>query len=122
MTQVKGCESRRAVSLRTVRSRRSAFLWQISLLLLLTAAPIPAEALITVGAVEFPGKAQDVEIVDQFAYVAARSAGLRIIDISNPSAPLEVAIVDTPGTALGVEVVGGFACRRFKNGKTGDRL
>jgi len=110
ITQVKNCECSHVASLRIVRSRRAAFLWKISLLLLLmTAAPIPAEALITVGAMEFPGIARDVEIADQFAYVAAQSAGLRIIDISNPSAPLEVAIVDTPGTAVGVEVVGGFA-------------
>ena len=44
-----------------------------------------------------------------FAYVAAGGAGLRIININEPAAPVEVGFYDTPGTASGVEVWGSMA-------------
>ncbi|UCH33003.1 MAG: carboxypeptidase regulatory-like domain-containing protein, partial [Armatimonadota bacterium] len=37
------------------------------------------------------------------------SAGLRVIDVSDPAAPLEVGFLDTPGTAYHVAVAGGYA-------------
>ena len=37
------------------------------------------------------------------------TAGLRVLDISDPRAPVEVGFVDTPGTAAAVAVVGGYA-------------
>jgi hypothetical protein len=36
------------------------------------------------------------------AYVADVNAGLWVIDVSTPSAPVEVGFYDTPGRALGV--------------------
>ncbi len=36
-------------------------------------------------------------------------AGLRVIDVSTPSAPVEVGFVDTPVDAFGVAVAGGYA-------------
>ena len=35
--------------------------------------------------------------------------GLRVIDVSTPSAPVEVGFLDTPGDASGVAVAGGYA-------------
>jgi hypothetical protein len=36
-------------------------------------------------------------------------AGLRVIDVSNPSSPREVGFYDTPGNARGVAVSGSYA-------------
>jgi hypothetical protein len=43
------------------------------------------------------------------AYVADDVEGLRVIDISTPSTPVEVGFVDTPGNAVGVAVSPGYA-------------
>ena len=43
-----------------------------------------------VGYYDTPGNAFDVHISGSYAYVADRGAGLRIIDISNPSSPYEL--------------------------------
>ena len=44
------------------------------------------------------------------AYVVTGEKGLRVVDVSTPSAPVEVGFVDTPGRALsGVAVAAGFA-------------
>jgi hypothetical protein len=66
-------------------------------------------ALITVGALDTPGQAYDVEVVGDLAYVADGGAGLRVIDIFDPAAPIELGALDTPGIALDVEVVGDLA-------------
>ena len=44
-----------------------------------------------------------------YAYIADDLAGLRIIDISNPSNPFEVGNYDTPGYAHGVAVADSYA-------------
>jgi len=44
-----------------------------------------------------------------YVYVAGDSTGLRVIDISNPSNPVEVGYYDTPGYAMGVAVSGSYA-------------
>ncbi|NRA00125.1 MAG: hypothetical protein HRU01_26785, partial [Myxococcales bacterium] len=72
-------------------------------------SPHPASAIINVGALDTPGWASDVEVVGGLAYVADGSSGLRVIDVSNPAAPVELGALDTPGGALNVEVVGGLA-------------
>jgi len=43
-----------------------------------------------------------------YAYIADSGAGLRIIDVTNPSNPIEVGYCDTPGTAFGVYVAGDY--------------
>ena len=43
------------------------------------------------------------------AYVADDTSGLRLIDVSNPAAPLELGALDTPGEAWDVEVLDGLA-------------
>ncbi|MCL6432257.1 MAG: hypothetical protein K6V36_15585, partial [Anaerolineae bacterium] len=44
-----------------------------------------------------------------YAYVAAHSAGLRVIDVSNPASPTEVGFCATPGYAYDVAVAGRYA-------------
>ncbi len=41
--------------------------------------------------------------------MADRTAGLRVIDVSNPSNPQERGYYNTPGSALGVAVAGSYA-------------
>ena len=44
-----------------------------------------------------------------FAYVVDDTAGLRVIDVSNPISPTEIGFYDTPGWAYGVAVSGNLA-------------
>jgi len=44
-----------------------------------------------------------------YAYVADRDSGLRIINISDPAHPIEAGSHDTPGWAFGVAVAGNYA-------------
>ena len=67
--------------------------------------PLTAPGLIRVGTLDV--SASDVEVVGELAYLAG--SGLRIIDVSNPAAPVELGALDTPGSASGIEVVGGRA-------------
>jgi hypothetical protein len=53
-----------------------------------------------------PGVVRDVAVSGSYAYVADGDAGLRVIDVSNPSSPREVGAYDTPGDAWGVAVSG----------------
>jgi hypothetical protein len=48
-------------------------------------------------------------VAGSYAYVADYDEGLRVIDISDPAAPVEIAVVNTPGYVLGVAVAGGYA-------------
>ncbi len=48
-------------------------------------------------------------VTGNYAYVADGLSGLRIIDVSVPSAPAEVGFYDTSGTAFGVAVAGNYA-------------
>jgi hypothetical protein len=50
-----------------------------------------------------------VAVSGSYAYVADGYAGLRVIDVSNPSSPREVGFYDTPGYASGVAVSGTYA-------------
>ena len=49
---------------------------------------------------------EDVAVSGKFAYVAAGGAGLRVVDISDPSHPTEVGAWDSSGYAEGVAVAG----------------
>ena len=50
-----------------------------------------------------------IAISESYAYAANGEAGLRVIDVSAPSAPVEVGFVDTQGGARDVAVSGGHA-------------
>lgn len=51
---------------------------------------------------------QDVVIEGNYAYVAADSAGLRIVDVSDPTDPVEVGEVESLGTVSNVTVSGNY--------------
>jgi hypothetical protein len=52
---------------------------------------------------------EHTHVSGNYAYVADGGAGLRVIDVSNPTNPREVGFFDTPGTARGVYVSGNYA-------------
>src|SRR5215213_1051798 len=56
--------------------------------------------------ITIPGFANNVDVSGDFAYVAAGSAGLQVVDVSDRRAPRIVGALDTPGNALDVKVVG----------------
>ncbi len=61
------------------------------------------------GGFDTPGKAFNVAISGDFAFVADRSSGLQVIDISDPTQPILVGSYDTPGEAHCVAISGDFA-------------
>jgi hypothetical protein len=56
-----------------------------------------------------PGFARDVAVAGNYAYVAAQSAGLQVIDVSNPADPQRVGGYATGVYAEDVAVSGNFA-------------
>jgi hypothetical protein len=57
-----------------------------------------------IGRLEFPDRVRDVVIKGRHAYVAAEGAGLRIIDLNDPTEPVEVASIDLRGDTNEVEI------------------
>ncbi|MEO0100578.1 MAG: hypothetical protein ABIL04_06220 [candidate division WOR-3 bacterium] len=58
-----------------------------------------------IGSYNTPGLAYGVYVSSPYAYVADGYAGLRVIDISNPTNPQEVGSYDTPDYASGVYIL-----------------
>lgn len=54
------------------------------------------------------GRAQSVAVNENYAFLAYVDQGLRVIDIANPNAPVEVATYDSSGEAIGVDLSGDF--------------
>jgi hypothetical protein len=54
------------------------------------------------------GIPHDVAVQGDYAYVAAQGA-VSVLDISTPAHPVQVAVVDTPGSAEGIAVAGNYA-------------
>jgi hypothetical protein len=52
---------------------------------------------------------RDVVLVGNVAYVASSSAGLQIFDVSDATAPVLLGAYDTPGNAVGLDVLGATA-------------
>jgi hypothetical protein len=71
--------------------------------------PPTSRALITVNTVDVPGPLAGIEVVEGLAYVARQGSGFRIIDVSNPSVPVDVGGLDTPGYAEQIAIHGGLA-------------
>ncbi len=67
------------------------------------------------GFFDTPGYAYATQISWPYAYVADGDRGLRVVNVSNPTAPHEVAYVDTPGEARDVALYNGFAYVADKN-------
>ncbi len=91
----------------SLRCRRVGAL-AAALCLLFCLLPVqPASALITVGVFDTPGTAETSRSSARSPMSPA--SGLRVIDVSDPAAPVEIGAVDTPGSAEAVEVVGEIA-------------
>jgi len=69
----------------------------------------PASPTVLGRTAALPGIVRTVAVAGGYAYVAAGDAGLRVIDVSDPSTPVEVGFYDTPDEARGVAVAGGYA-------------
>ena len=61
---------------------------------------------VPLSVINIPGYANNVDVNGNFAYVAAGSAGLQIVDVSDRSHPRIVSALPTPGNANDVKVVG----------------
>jgi len=62
-----------------------------------------------ISQVSIPGYANMVAVSGKYAYIAAGSTGLQVVDVSNKSAAVVVASLATPGNADDIEVVGNTA-------------
>jgi hypothetical protein len=62
-----------------------------------------------IGFYDSPGSATNVTVSGRYAYVTDGEAGLRIVDISVPSHPVEVGYYNTSGSAEAVTVSGQYA-------------
>ena len=56
-----------------------------------------------------PGYANNVDVDGGFAYVAAGSAGLQVVNVADRANPVIVGSLDTPGVAIDVRVAGSIA-------------
>lgn len=61
------------------------------------------------AAVSIPGYANNVDVAGDYAFVAAGSAGLQVVDVSNRTNPVVAAALDTDGVSIDVRVVGNLA-------------
>ena len=55
---------------------------------------------------DIPGYANNVDVAGDYAYVAAGSQGLKVVQVSNHAQPVIIGSLDTEGTAIDVRVVG----------------
>ena len=56
----------------------------------------------------FDGLVVDVAVAGSYAYVAARTAGLIVVDIADPAKPQQIGFYDTPGEAAGVTLADSY--------------
>ena len=61
------------------------------------------------SAINIPGYANNVEVAGQYAYIAAGSTGLQVVDVSDTTNPQIVASLDTPGTSIDIRLRGDLA-------------
>jgi hypothetical protein len=65
-----------------------------------------APALELIGSFDTPGTASDVEQANGLVYLADGTAGVRIFDVSVPTAPVQLGVLDTPGNGAHLAVEG----------------
>ena len=59
--------------------------------------------------IDIPGYANNVDVLGDFAYVAAGSKGLVVVNVTDHKKPVIVGSLDTTGTGIDVRVVGNLA-------------
>lgn len=74
----------------------------------------PALPIVLGKTLPLSGIVEDIYVSNDYAYIAAdqfyaRSGGLQVVDVSDPSNPIRISSVDTPGFAHGVHVSGSTA-------------
>jgi len=69
----------------------------------------PASPTVLGKTLPLPDTVRRVAVAGSYAYVADYDGGLRVVDVSTPSNPMEVGFYDTPGDAYGVAVAGDYA-------------
>ncbi len=69
--------------------------------------PLPTIA----GSCPTPGFAYSVATAGNYAFVADYSAGLQVIDISDPTSPVPAGSLDTPGIAQDIAITGDYVLR-----------
>jgi hypothetical protein len=69
----------------------------------------PASPTVLGKTAPLPNDVSDLYVSGGCAYVATLEDGLRVVDVSNPTAPIEIGFYNTPGVARGVTVAGGYA-------------
>ena len=61
---------------------------------------------VEVGSLATPDDALGIAVAGSYAYVADYAGGLRVVSITDPAAPVEVAFYDTPGATRRVALAG----------------
>ena len=94
--------------------RKSLFLIASGLLFRILLIPISAHSqgwnVTQVGELaSYWNESNKVTVAGNYAYVATGNTGLRIVDISQPAAPLEIGHCFTPGSTQDVAVMGNYA-------------
>ncbi len=89
--------------------RNTILLLSIICLALTAGVDLFAQEIRLVGTFNTPGYAFDVSVQNNVAYVADGEYGLRVIDVSNPEDPDEIAYLYTGQYALGVVAIGEYA-------------
>jgi hypothetical protein len=74
----------------------------------LTGAAAAADCPEFMGSEDTPMHSTAVAVSGGYAYVADSGSGLRVLDVSTPSAPVEVGFFDTPGVANHVAISDGY--------------
>jgi archaellum component FlaF (FlaF/FlaG flagellin family) len=76
-----------------------------------TTVPVTVQTFspVALSALAMPGFANNVDVAGNFAYVAAGSAGLQIVDISDRSNPHIIGSVPTRGNSADVRIAGSLA-------------
>ncbi len=69
----------------------------------------PAQPIVVGQTRVLPNLISDIALAGSYAYIANSDSGLRIINMSDPTQPVEVGFYDTPGSAGGVAVMGSYA-------------
>ena len=90
---------------------RCLFRGSIALAFILPAAAFAQDSLNVrrLGQLSYSNYVTDVAVAGNYAYVACSYSGLRIVNVANPSVPVEVGFYQTPGQSYGVAVAGSYA-------------
>jgi PKD repeat protein len=64
---------------------------------------------VEMGFLDTPGYANDLAVVENYAYIISGSGGLYVINVVDPTTPTEVGFLEIPGYASDVAVAGNYA-------------